>query len=225
MADPFDLDIYTIADDVLALIPIELREKHRVIPIYRDGSTLAVAMADPGDLRLIDELRFVAQRNVVGVEASEAWIDRALERHSPVPDLKPHVETASCSNPSSIENLVIAMFYRSIWIEARFITLDNVGVSVWREQCWKLEAGISRDIREAMIRQIRALSETYGWNEGDTGAYRQGTPRGSFGYFFRVRRDEHGTCMLLEQLARAEWEARVEAELVEPELPTASPYR
>jgi type IV pilus assembly protein PilB len=67
--------------NVLKLIPKEICEKHLVIPVRRQGSTLIVAMADPSNIYAIDELKFLTQYNIDPVVASDGAIETALARY------------------------------------------------------------------------------------------------------------------------------------------------
>ena len=74
-----------IAPKVLALVPRKLAEARRVLPLEltADGrrGVLVVALGDPADLRIIDELSFVTGLAVRPVLAAEVDLDQALERH------------------------------------------------------------------------------------------------------------------------------------------------
>ncbi len=67
--------------NVLKLIPKEICEKHQVIPVRRQGSTLIVAMSDPSNIYAIDELKFLTQYNIDPVVASDGAIENALSRY------------------------------------------------------------------------------------------------------------------------------------------------
>ncbi len=55
---PFvDLSEITIDQDAAKLIPESLMRKHNCIPIGREDGSLQVAMADPNDIRAIDQIR------------------------------------------------------------------------------------------------------------------------------------------------------------------------
>ena len=78
-----------IAPKVLALVPRKVAETRRVLPLElvaegRRGA-LVVALADPADLRIIDELAFVTGIAVRPVLVGEADLDHALERHLGIP--------------------------------------------------------------------------------------------------------------------------------------------
>src|SRR4029077_7242165 len=76
-----DLREYEIDPEVLKLIPHEMCERHRILPVSRAGSSLIVAMADPSNLNAIDDIKFTTGYNVEPVVASEAAIMEAIERY------------------------------------------------------------------------------------------------------------------------------------------------
>ena len=76
-----DLSEYDIDADVVKLVPEEVAERHRIIPISRSGSSLIVAMSDPSNLHAIDDIKFLTNYNVEPVVASEAAIMIAIERY------------------------------------------------------------------------------------------------------------------------------------------------
>lgn len=75
----------SIPPKVLALVPRKLAEARRVLPLEltQEGRryVVVVAVGDPVDVTVIDELAFVTGLNVRPVLASEEDLDRALERH------------------------------------------------------------------------------------------------------------------------------------------------
>ncbi|MCP4198487.1 MAG: type IV-A pilus assembly ATPase PilB [Proteobacteria bacterium] len=74
-----DLSEYTIDHEIAELIPQEVAERHRILPISRAGTSLVVAMVDPTNLHAIDDIKFLTGYNVEPVVASEASIDKAIE--------------------------------------------------------------------------------------------------------------------------------------------------
>ncbi len=70
---------------VLALIPRKVVVARRVLPLELRAETrrgpLLVALGDPADLGVIDEIAFVTGLAVKPALAAEADLDRALERH------------------------------------------------------------------------------------------------------------------------------------------------
>ena len=78
-----------IPPKVLALVPRKVAQARRVLPLelVAEGrrGTLVVALGDPADLAVIDELAFVTGLKVRPLLAGEADLDRALERHLAIP--------------------------------------------------------------------------------------------------------------------------------------------
>ncbi|HUK55790.1 MAG TPA: hypothetical protein VLY20_03950 [Nitrospiria bacterium] len=70
-----------IDPSLVKLIPRELAQKYNVVPIKRDRTVLSVAILDPTDLEVIDELRFITGCAIKPYIASEARIRYGLERH------------------------------------------------------------------------------------------------------------------------------------------------
>jgi len=72
----FDID-----PEVIALVPRDVANKHRVIPVNRAGSSLIVAMSDPSNIFAIDDLKFLTGYNIEVVVASELAITEAMGRY------------------------------------------------------------------------------------------------------------------------------------------------
>jgi type IV pilus assembly protein PilB len=81
---PFvNLDDYTVEPNVLARIPAEIAERHRLLPLRVDeqSPTLVIAMANPGDAEAIDDIQVRTGFTVDVVVASEAQLKRAINRY------------------------------------------------------------------------------------------------------------------------------------------------
>jgi type IV pilus assembly protein PilB len=76
-----NLSDYEIDPEIIALIPKEVAQRHKVIPVQRAGSSLIVAMADPTNLHAIDDIKFLTAYNVEPVVASEPAIQAAIEKY------------------------------------------------------------------------------------------------------------------------------------------------
>jgi len=76
-----NLDECEVPEDVVRLIPREVAERHVLMPIARQGSTLIVAMSDPGNIYAMDDIKFLTGLNVEAVVASESAIHKAIERY------------------------------------------------------------------------------------------------------------------------------------------------
>jgi type IV pilus assembly protein PilB len=73
--------------EIVSLIPDEFSLKHRVIPINRTGRTLVVAMADPTDISVVDEIKFLTEYNVEVVVATEHDIKEAIDNYHDSADM------------------------------------------------------------------------------------------------------------------------------------------
>ncbi len=66
---------------VIALIPADLAQRHKVLPLQRTGNVLTLAMSDPTDIFAMDDVRFHTGYNVDPVVSSEMGLARAVERY------------------------------------------------------------------------------------------------------------------------------------------------
>jgi type IV pilus assembly protein PilB len=76
-----NLSEFDIDQDVITLIPKEVAQKHRAIPINRAGPSLIVAMSDPSNIYAIDDLKFLTGYNIEVVVASEVAIEEAFQKY------------------------------------------------------------------------------------------------------------------------------------------------
>ncbi|WP_224245651.1 GspE/PulE/PilB domain-containing protein [Hyalangium gracile] len=85
LATQFDLPFIELPDippEVTALLSLDFQSEHRIVPfkLEQEGKTerLHVAVEDPGDLSLIDELRFQLHKTLRVYVASSDDLDNAL---------------------------------------------------------------------------------------------------------------------------------------------------
>jgi type IV pilus assembly protein PilB len=77
-----DLDQWPPIDpSVIGLVPAELANKHKVLPLQRSGNVLTMAMSDPTDIFAMDDVRFHTGYNIDPVVSSEMGLVRAIERY------------------------------------------------------------------------------------------------------------------------------------------------
>lgn len=74
-------DLMNIPREILALIPAELAKKHQVLPCERVGKKLYLAMADPQNLAVIDDLSFRLNCIIAPVVVPEVRLIFALHKH------------------------------------------------------------------------------------------------------------------------------------------------
>lgn len=76
-----NLSHFEIDPSIIKHIPAEIAQKHLVIPINRAGSVLTVAMADPSNYFVVDDIRFRTGYKVEPVVAAESAIKSALNKY------------------------------------------------------------------------------------------------------------------------------------------------
>ncbi|MGQ9508497.1 MAG: type IV-A pilus assembly ATPase PilB [Thermodesulfobacteriota bacterium] len=70
-----------INPNVIKLIPSSVAKKYFIIPVHRVGPKLTLAMADPSNIIVIDEIKFMTGFNVEPVVASESEIIDAIKKY------------------------------------------------------------------------------------------------------------------------------------------------
>jgi type IV pilus assembly protein PilB len=75
-----DLSRFEVDPKIAKLIPADLALKNVVLPLKREGRTLTVAMADPTNFAVIDDLKFITRYDIFPVIAGEFTIRNALEK-------------------------------------------------------------------------------------------------------------------------------------------------
>jgi type IV pilus assembly protein PilB len=76
-----DLNQFDVYPDVVNLIPAEIAKKYLVMPIHRIRSFLTLAMVDPTDLDVIEDIRFRTGLSIQPVIASESAILNAINKY------------------------------------------------------------------------------------------------------------------------------------------------
>src|SRR5215210_7033262 len=75
-----DLTKFEVDPRIVKLIPSDLATKNLVLPLKRDGRTLTVAMADPTNLGVLDDLKFITRYDIFPVIGGEFTLKSAIER-------------------------------------------------------------------------------------------------------------------------------------------------
>ncbi len=75
-----DLSRFEVDPKVVKLIPGDVALKNLVLPLTREGRTLTVAMADPTNIAVIDDLKFITRYDIFPVIAGEYTLRNALEK-------------------------------------------------------------------------------------------------------------------------------------------------
>ena len=76
----FDLDSVNTDPDVVKLVTDKLMAKHRVLPVFRRGKRLFLAVADPTNLHAIDEIKFATGLGVEAVVVEDDKLQKAVDK-------------------------------------------------------------------------------------------------------------------------------------------------
>jgi len=76
----FDIDAVNLDLEVVRLVSDKLLAKHRVLPIFRRGKRLFVAVADPTNLHAIDEVRFGTGLGVEAIVVEDDKLQKAIDK-------------------------------------------------------------------------------------------------------------------------------------------------
>ncbi|MBC7673374.1 MAG: Flp pilus assembly complex ATPase component TadA [Polaromonas sp.] len=75
-----DLSKFEVDPRIAKLIPGDVAIKNLVLPLKRDGRTLTVAMADPTNLGVLDDLKFITRYDIFPVIGGEFTLKSAIEK-------------------------------------------------------------------------------------------------------------------------------------------------
>jgi type IV pilus assembly protein PilB len=76
-----DLARFEVDPKIVKMIPADIALKHLVLPLKREGRVLTVAMADPTNMSIIDDLKFITRYDIFPVIAGEYTLRGALEKN------------------------------------------------------------------------------------------------------------------------------------------------
>ena len=78
---PINLARFSIAPEVADLLPREISQNHKVLPISRLDNKLFLAMADPLNVLAVDDVKRITKLEVSTLIASEKAIIDKLNNH------------------------------------------------------------------------------------------------------------------------------------------------
>ncbi len=76
-----DLSKFEVDAKILPLVPADLAQKRMVLPLRREGRTLTIAVADPADQGLLEDLKFITRFDLFPVLAGEHMLRSLIEKH------------------------------------------------------------------------------------------------------------------------------------------------
>jgi len=118
-----DLDTYLIDEKLIELVPESLARRYQLIPLFKIGNTLTLAMADPHNIFVLDEVGLKTGCEVEAVVSTDIQLKTAINRYYGVRDsIKEIVKgfTEEASKPSGVKeapaikllNLIMAQAIR-----------------------------------------------------------------------------------------------------------------
>jgi type IV pilus assembly protein PilB len=76
----FDLDASNVDPETVRLVSEKLLTKHRVLPVFKRGKRLFLAVADPTNLHAIDEIKFQTGMGVEAVVVEDDKLQKAVDK-------------------------------------------------------------------------------------------------------------------------------------------------
>jgi type IV pilus assembly protein PilB len=76
----FDLDSVNLDIETVRLVSDKLLAKHRVLPLFRRGKRLFLAVADPTNLHAIDEVKFATSLGIEAIVVEDDKLQKALDK-------------------------------------------------------------------------------------------------------------------------------------------------
>jgi type IV pilus assembly protein PilB len=95
MAGQFGLEFVSlkgleVEQEILDTIPADVVHRYKVLPVWRSGSTLTVAISDPLDVDTVDSLRYILKTHVEPVVALEDEIRSFIKLYYPSSTVMSH---------------------------------------------------------------------------------------------------------------------------------------
>ncbi|MCD6385555.1 type IV-A pilus assembly ATPase PilB [Candidatus Sumerlaeota bacterium] len=130
------LSHYEIDPEVFKSIPEEIIKKYKIVPVDKTGNTLTVALADPSNIYLLDELRILTKCQIVPVISYETDILETIRNYTTedkskyeemlkdITDEEEEMEVVAAQEDANIENDIEAEVN-----EAPVIQLVNLIIS------------------------------------------------------------------------------------------------
>ncbi len=76
----FDLDAVALDLEAVRLVSDKLLAKHRVLPLFRRGKRLFLAVADPTNLHAIDEIKFQTSLAIEAIVVEDDKLQKAIDK-------------------------------------------------------------------------------------------------------------------------------------------------
>ncbi len=78
---PINVSTFALSPEVLSLVPKEIAKKHWMLPISRLEKTLTVALMDPTNLGILDDLHAIVGLRIKPTLAAPSQLDEAIKKY------------------------------------------------------------------------------------------------------------------------------------------------
>ena len=133
-----DLSSYLVDKKIINLVPYSTARKYKLMPLFKVGDVLTVAMVDPFDILALDEVRSKSKCDVEPMVATSADIDQAINQYygvagsvesliksiGPVEEAGPMVPAGVPTEEAPIVKLVNILILRAIMERASDIHIE-----------------------------------------------------------------------------------------------------
>ncbi len=80
------LESIVIDPKVVALVPVEVARRYTLVPVFKIGNNLTIAMSDPLNIIAIEELKYLTKLEIKRVISSQSSISSAIDQYYSVAD-------------------------------------------------------------------------------------------------------------------------------------------
>jgi len=102
----FDLDALSIDTDTIRLVSDKLLAKHRVLPLFKRGKRMFLAVADPTNTHAVDEIKFQTGLGVDAVVVEDDKLQKAVDKA--IEQAEAQITTFSEEDGIDLENLEVS---------------------------------------------------------------------------------------------------------------------
>lgn len=164
-----DLDTYLIDEKLIELVPESLARRYQLMPLFKIGNTLTLAMADPHNIFALDEVELKTGCEVESVVSTDTQLKTAINRYYGVRDsIKEIINgfTEEASKPSGIKeapaikllNLIMAQAIRDGASDIHLEPDENCLRTRYRIDGLLHEVSpIPKDLQSAIISRVKIM--------------------------------------------------------------------
>jgi len=163
---------YSFDEKLFNLIPKAMAKKNHIIPLKRDGNELVVAMADPMDFYLINDLRLSTGLQILPTIATKDEITRAIAKYYDLQDFVSdwlEVQSPSLAPTDTIESedspviqLVNSILQNAIGQQASDIHIEPqekvISIRIRVDGKLQNERFLPKDIHGALLSRIKIMA-------------------------------------------------------------------